>query len=80
MVACLPDHRLILCPGLASFSENRLLGFVTKPVIDYTRQITESRGHSGFRIPTVNQSATLALANDGSGTLEAVELPLDSIQ
>lgn len=74
------DHGFVLGAGLPPLDEERLLRRGVETIVNHPRQVAKAGGGAGFRIPRIDQGAPLALADEGSGALEAVELALDGIQ
>jgi len=48
--------------------------------VDDGDEITEPGGDAGFWIPGIDEGSSLALGNESSGALEAIELALDGFE
>lgn len=74
------SDRFVLGPGLAAFAEKVFTRLDAEPVVNDPDQIPQPGREPRLGVPTVHQCPALALANEGAGSFEAIELPLDRIE
>ena len=79
IAARLSDYGLIPTAWLAALCKGKLFSFIAEPFVDDSGEVAEAGGDSGFRVPGVNESSSLAFADQCARALEAFKLSLDGI-
>ena len=74
------DDGFVFGAGLPSLGEQGLFRLGGEAVVDDASEVAEAGGESGFRVPGVDKCSTLPFADEGAGSLKAIELALDRIQ